>query len=58
MNQQEKESFVFITACIIVVVYMAIMLCGCCHYREYYPCGSLKKEFHGVQFSDKTVNID
>jgi len=42
---------------LILIALLIAMIAGCCHYREYYPNGTLKKEFHGVEFSDKTINI-
>jgi hypothetical protein len=53
-NQEQKEYLITI----ILVVIFVFILSGCCHYKEYYPSGTLKKEFHGIEFSDnKTIEL-
>jgi hypothetical protein len=42
----------------IVILAVVFLINGFCHYREYYESGELKREFHGVEFSDnKTIAL-
>jgi len=49
----DDRSFNFII--LLLIALLIAMMTGCCHYKKYYPDGTLKEEYHGVRFSDKTI---
>ena len=56
LKNMEGNEFNFII--LILIAVLIAMITGCCSYKEYYESGQLKKEYYGIEFSDKTININ